>query len=88
MTYLSRPDRRAETEPAEERAVVLDLAAHTAEEHNDPHYTSWAKCPRCGRVARSHRPAEIARCDAAYDAEMQRRRTGPARIGDVAGRRA
>ena len=85
MTYLSGPDRRAETEPAEERAVVLNLEARAIEEHDDPGYISRPKCAWCGRTARSHRPDETARCDAAYDAEIQRRRAGPTRIKDVAG---
>ena len=85
MTYLSRPDRRAETEPAEERAVVLNLEARTTGEYNDPDYVSWAKCGWCGKVVRSHSRGERDRCDAAYDAEMSRRKAGPARVRDVAG---
>ncbi len=85
MTYLSRPDRRAETEPAEERTVVLNLSARTTEEHNDPKYVTWAKCAWCGQKVRRHRPDELARCDAAYDAEIQRRRSGPLRVRDAAG---
>lgn len=88
MTYLSRPDRRAETEPAEERAVVLDLLARTTSDYDDLNYATRAKCAWCGRLVRFHRVSELSLCDAAYDAEIQRRRTGPVRIADAAGRTA
>ena len=82
MTYLSRPDRRAETEPAEERLA------------GPP--TDWAesvlpglgRCKWCGQVIARHSPEALSRCEAAFQAEMNRRLAGPVRIGDAAGRRA
>ena len=85
-SYLSPSDRRAETEPAEERVVVLNLEGRTIEEHDDPNHVSRAKCAWCGRTVRSHSSDGRAACDAAYDAELNRRTAGPTRVSDVAGR--
>ena len=86
MTYLSRPDRRAETEPAEERTIRAEERAferELAEVGLRRVYT----CPWCGQRVRSHSPGALSGCEAALKADMNRRLAGPVRIGDVAGRR-
>lgn len=90
MTYLSRPDRRAETEPAEERVIELiaDVDDETGEitvERAD--FSRLERCPWCQIGVRNHSPEQIALCEAAFQTAMNRRLSGPVRIGDVAGRR-
>lgn len=89
MTYLSRPDRRAETEPAEERAAVYPDACGRpcwdGIERGAPPPVAPPTCMWCGRPVRKHRPDALARCEAAFQAEMNRRMAGPVRVRDMAG---
>ncbi len=80
MTYLSRPDRRAETEPVEERAIETVVESLS--------FVRMDRCPWCGQPTRRHGPETLARCEAAFQAEMNRRMAGPVRVRDVAGGRA
>ena len=76
MTYLSRSDRRAETEPAEERRVEVTW---------EPARVGPTKCSWCRAPARRHSPEALARCEAAFAAELNRRRAGPRTVRDVLG---
>lgn len=78
---------------AEERTVVLEGGlVETSEGYRD----IWGQeeeivrlrpsCSWCRKPARSHTAEQRARCDAAYEAELARRRAGPVRVADVAGR--
>ena len=66
MNYLSRPDRRAETEPAEERSVEITL---------EPSRVGAKRCSWCSRWVRAHSPEDLARCEemTAFRAERIRR---------------
>ncbi len=72
MTYLSDPDRRAETEPAEERRVELSFVE----------VYGRSPCPWCGQPTRKHGPEALTRCEAAFQARMDRRLAGPVRVRD------
>ena len=76
MTYLSRSDRRAETEPAEERRVEVTW---------EPGRLGPTKCSWCRAPVRRHSPEALARCEAAFTAEMNRRLAGPRTVRDVLG---
>ncbi len=76
MTYLSRFDRRAETEPAEERRVEVTW---------EPARVGPTKCSWCGAPVRRHSPEALARCEAAFTAETNRRLAGPRTVRDVLG---
>lgn len=82
MTYLSRSDRHAETEPAEERIRGfdgLDLSVERVDRE-------FARCRVCGAHPSRHTPEgwEL------HQEEIRRRarHLGPPRVGDVAGRQA
>ena len=88
--YLSRPDRRAETEPAEERVIELiaDVDEGTGEitvERAD--FSRLEHCPWCQIGVRNHSPDQLSRCEAAFQTAMNRRLSGPVRVGDVAERK-
>ena len=80
MTYLSRPDRRAETEPAEERRVEV-----TAERMES--YNPTARCPRCGQPGYRHPFGTWEECQRIHAVEIRRRADGPVRVRDMAGGR-
>ena len=82
MTYLSRSDRCAETEPAEDQIVGFegwDLSPEAVDRE-------FGRCRRCGANPSRHTLEgwEL------HQEEVRRRarHLGPLRIGDVAGRRA
>ena len=82
MTYLSRSDRRGETEPTEDRIVGfegLDLSPEAVDRE-------FGRCRVCGANPSRHTPEgwEL------HQEEVRRRfrHMGPPRIGDVVGRRA
>ena len=76
MTYISRSERRAETEPAEERRVEVT---------GDPARVGPTKCSWCWAPVRRHSPEALARCEAAFTVEMNRRLAGPRTVRDVLG---
>ena len=82
MTYLSRSDRRAETEPAEDRIVGFD-GLDLSHEGVDREFGRYRVC---GAHPSRHTPEgwEL------HQEEVRRRarHLGPPRIVDVAGRRA
>ena len=78
MTYLSSTDRRAETESAEERRVEIMFEFNAGKP---------TVCPWCGKSARKHGPEALARCEAAFTADVNRRMAGPLRVQDMARRR-
>lgn len=79
MTYFSRLDRRAETEPAEERRAEVTW---------EPARVGPTRCSWCRAPVRRHSAEALARCEAAFRVEMNRRLAGPVRVGDLAGGRA
>ena len=80
MTYLSRPDRRAETEPAEDRELKITVESVS--------FVRMDRCLWCSQPIRKHGTEALARCEAAFQAEMNRRMAGPVRVRDMAGGRA
>ena len=82
MTYLSRSDRRAETEPAEERVIGLE-GVDLSDEGID---REFGRCRVCGASPsrHTHESWEL------HQEEVRRRarHLGAPRIGDVVGRRA
>ena len=81
MAYLSRTDRRAETEPAEERRVKITSERVEA-------YSPTARCPRCEQPGYRHPYGTWEECQRIHADEVRRRAEGPVLVGNVAGRRA
>ena len=78
MTYLSSLDRLAETDPAEDRRVEISVSFTLR--------SPASLCPWCKTPSRKRSPEALARCEAAFEAAMNRRVAGPVRIADVARR--
>ena len=78
MNYFSRSDRRAETEPAEERRAEVTVESVS--------FRGVDRCPWCNQSTQRHRPEALARCEAAFQAHMNRRLAGPMRVRDVSAR--
>lgn len=80
--YLSPTDRRAETEPAEERIIGFEWPDLSSEGID----REFGRCRVCGANPSRHTPEgwEL------HQEEVRRRvrHMGPPRIGDVAGRRS
>lgn len=81
MTYLSDDDRRAEREAAEDRLAgpALDWAESVL--------PGLRRCAWCRQSVSRHSPEDLARCEAAFEAERNRQLSGLLRIADVVGRR-
>jgi hypothetical protein len=90
---LSDSDERT---PVEERVALLEseFAGHhdegglTVEKNLGSLIRLRSKCGWCGSPIGVHSPAQRNRCEAAYEAEIDRRRAGPTRVADVTRRPA
>ncbi|MDE1821536.1 MAG: hypothetical protein KGI98_11915 [Euryarchaeota archaeon] len=76
LTFLSPSDRRYERDPAEDRVLTIEVER-----------VNWSRmelCPWCRTLVWKHSEEALARCEAAFKAEISRRASGPVRVGDSA----
>ena len=77
-TYVSPSDRVLESDRAEDRKVEVTIERAS--------FGNMNRCPWCQIGVRNHSPHQLARCEAAFQAETNRRLAGPMRVRDVSAR--
>ena len=78
--YLSPDDRLCESYRAEDRSAEIPVSFTLR--------SPASLCPWCKTPSRKHSAEALARCEAAFEAEMNRRLAGPVQVRDMAGWRA
>ena len=74
--YLSPDDRLRESDRVEDRRAEISVSFTLR--------SPASLCPWCKTPSRKHSAEALARCEAAFEAAMNRRVAGPVRVSDVA----